>query len=205
VSGTNNTPGGRGLSGINNGNLGIGVYGSSPTNSGYAGYFSGHVAITATLEVGELASGGFTHLCLNGGPNNQISTCSSSLRYKTDLQPFQGGLNIVNRLRPITFKWKADHTPDLGFAAEEGAEVEPLLITRNKRGEIEGVKYDHLSAVFVNAFKEQQAEITELRQQLTRQQQHNARQGQRLNQQQSEIATLKRLVCLDHPRAALCK
>jgi hypothetical protein len=205
ISGTNNTPGGRGISGINNGTSGIGVYGSSPTNIGYAGFFSGHVAVSATLEVGELAAGGFTHLCLNSGPNNQISTCGSSLRYKTDLQPFGGGLNIINRLRPITFKWKTNHTLDLGFAAEEVAEVEPLLTTRNNRGEIEGVKYDRLSAVFVNAFKEQQAEITELREQLTRQQQQIARQAQRLKQQQTEIAMLKRLVCLDHLRAAICK
>jgi endosialidase-like protein len=205
VSGTNDTPSGRGISGINNGTLGVGVYGSSPTNIGYAGFFSGHVAVTGTLEVAQLASGGFTHLCLNGGPNNQISTCSSSLRYKTDLHPFSGGLNVINRLRPITFKWKTNHMLDLGFAAEEVAEVEPLLTTRNDRGEIEGVKYDRLSAVFVNAFREQQAEITGLREQLTQQQQHSTRQQQRLKQQQIEIETLKHLVCLDHPRASICK
>jgi hypothetical protein len=198
VSGTNTTPGGRGISGTNTGDFGAGIFGSSPTNIGYAGFFSGHVAVTATLEVGELDSGGFIHLCLNGGPNNQISTCGSSLRYKTDLQPFGGGLDVINRLRPITFKWKANHAPDLGFAAEDVAEVEPLLTTRNRRGEIEGVKYDRLSAVFVNAFKEQQAEITGLRQQLTRQQ-------ELLRQQQDQIETLKQLVCLDHPRARVCK
>jgi hypothetical protein len=48
---------------------------------------------------------------------------------------------------------------DLGLVAEEVAAAEPLLVTRNEKGEVEGVKYDRLSAVFINAFKEQQAQI----------------------------------------------
>ena len=43
--------------------------------------------------------------------------------------------------------------------AEEVAEAEPLLVNRNDKGEVEGVKYDRLSAVFINAFKEQQDQI----------------------------------------------
>jgi hypothetical protein len=93
----------------------------------------------------------------------ELSICSSSLRYKTDLHPFTGGLDVVNRLHPITFKWKANQTLDLGFGAEDVAAVEPLLVTRNEKGEVEGVKYDRLSAVFINAFKEQQAQIASLR------------------------------------------
>jgi hypothetical protein len=88
-----------------------------------------------------------------------LSFCSSSLRYKTDLHPFTGGLDLINRLHPITFKWKSDQSRDLGFGAEDVAAVEPLLVTRNADGQVEGVKYDRLSAVFVNAFKEQQAQI----------------------------------------------
>ncbi len=44
--------------------------------------------------------------------------------------------------------------------------LEPLLTFRNQQGEIEGVKYNQLSAVFVNGFKEQQQQIKELQRQL---------------------------------------
>lgn len=50
---------------------------------------------------------------------------------------------------------------DIGLAAEEVESVEPLLTFRNGKGKIEGVRYDQLSPVFINAFKEQQAQIEE--------------------------------------------
>ena len=70
------------------------------------------------------------------------------------------------RLRPISFTWKEDGTRDLGLGAEEVARVEPLLTFRNKRGQIEGVKYNQVSAVLINAVKEQQQQIHELQRQL---------------------------------------
>jgi len=81
------------------------------------------------------------------------ATCSSSLRYKTQVQPFLGGLNILNRLAP-SVHLERRRQRDLGLAAEQVAQVEPLLTFRNKQGEIEGVKYNQLTAVFVNAIKD---------------------------------------------------
>jgi hypothetical protein len=40
--------------------------------------------------------------------------------------------------------------------------VEPLLVTRNELGQVEGVKYDRLNVVLVNAIKERQARIERL-------------------------------------------
>lgn len=115
------------------------------------------IAPGGVVSIATWASGGTTNLCRN--PSNQISNCSSSLRYKKDLQPFTRGLALLNSLKPITFRWKADNSADLGFGAEDIAAVEPLLVTRNDRGEVEGVKYDRLTAVLVNAVKEQQSQI----------------------------------------------
>src|SRR6185369_8373155 len=113
-----------------------------------------------------------------------ISTCSSSLRYKKDMQPFTRGLILLDQLNPITFRWKADNMPDLGFGAEDIAKVEPLLVTHNAKGEVEGVKYDRISAVLVNAVKEQQKQI---------------------EQQQTLIEGLKKLVCQNNTQAEACK
>jgi hypothetical protein len=67
-------------------------------------------------------------LCRNASA--QIGYCSSSLRYKTDVERFSGGLDIVNRLRPIAFAWKQGRARDIGLAAEEVDKVEPLLTFR---------------------------------------------------------------------------
>ncbi len=140
------------------------------------------------MAIKQLGLGGFEGSCRR--LDNVISTCSSSLRYKTDLSSFVGGMDVVNRLRPITFKWKSGGMLDLGLGAEDVAQVEPLLVTYNDQGEIEGVKYDHLSVVFINAFKEQQAQIQEQRQQL----QAQAAQIAELQAQLTAIAgRLKRL------------
>ena len=148
------------------------------------------------LRLSSLGAGGFVPLCLNSP--GQISICGSSLRYKTNLAPFRGGLDLVNGLLPITFNWKANGAADLGLGAEDVAEVEPLLVTRNEKGEIEGVKYDRIAVVLVNAIKEQQ-------QQIKAQQEQNQRQAEQIERQQREIESLKRLACLSRQKSAICK
>ena len=117
----------------------------------------GSLTVAGYLTISNLGAVGSTNLCRNA--INQISTCSSSLRYKTNLAPYRNGLAIISQLKPITFDWKQGGMHDLGFGAEDVAKIDPLLVTRNDKGEVEGVKYDRLSVVFVNAFKEQQAQI----------------------------------------------
>jgi hypothetical protein len=125
----------------------------------------GAVTVTNTLAVGLLDNGGSVQLCRNQ-LNNAIGFCGSSLRYKKDFQAFTRGLDLISRLKPITFRWKSDNTSDLGFGAEDVADVEPLLVTHNEKGEIEGVKYDRISAALVNAVKELQEQIAAQQKQL---------------------------------------
>ena len=115
------------------------------------------VIIPGKLEVDTLGVAGNQHLCLNN--NNRLAPCSSSLRYKTDLRPFAAGMAIINRLQPITFTWKDGGMRDLGFGAEEVGKIESLLVTYNAQGLVEGVKYDRITAVLVNAIKEQQQQL----------------------------------------------
>lgn len=139
-----------------------------------------------------LGFAGNMQLCRNS--SNQIASCSSSSRYKTNLAPFRAGLSFIDQLRPITFEWKTDGAKDVGFGAEDVARVNPLLVTYNAKGEVEGVKYDRLSVLFVNAFKEQQAQIKQQQQEVDT-----------LKKWQQEFQALKALVCADHPAATACK
>ena len=128
-------------------------------------------------------TGGDQSLCRNS-TTGYVAFCSSSLRYKSDVETFDAGFEIINRLRPISFAWKETERRDIGFGAEEVAKINPLLVNYNDKGEVEGVKYDRLSVVFVNAFKEQQAQIEQL---------------------QAQIESLKKLVCLERRNAPICQ
>jgi hypothetical protein len=142
------------------------TYINRPAGNGSIVFRSGNVtqmSITpfGVLNVPFLSGSGTTALCRNA--SNDLATCSSSLRYKGDVESLQGGLEIVERLRPIRFTWKSTGQPDIGLAAEEVAQVDPLLAFRNAEGEIEGVNYSQLTAVLVKALQQQQAQIDALK------------------------------------------
>jgi hypothetical protein len=142
-----------------------------------------------TLAFNALGGGGFHDLCYNDSntelplSSKNIAYCSSSRRYKDNIQNFTSGLTLVEKLRPVTFDWKANKMHDVGFVAEEVAEVEPLLTTYNSTGQIEGVKYAQITTALVNAVKEQQAQI---------------------KAQQQQIEALKAIICSANP-TAICK
>lgn len=129
-----------------------------------------------------LASGGATSVCQNS--LFRLATCSSSLRYKQNIKSFGSGLDLISRLRPVSFNWKTDNKADMGLVAEEVADVEPLLATYNDKGEVEGVKYDRIGVVLINVVKEQQAEIISLREQLQE---------------------LRKAICQTNPAAKICE
>ena len=145
--------------------------------------------LAGELRVTTLGSAGLTAVCRNA--LNEIATCSSSLRYKTNVAPFNSGLSLVNRLRPITFDWKEGGMHDLGLGAEDVAAIEPLLATYNKDGQVEGVKYDRIGVVLLNAVKEQQQIITAQQQRVEQQEVQFKQLEQRLEAQQREIEALK--------------
>ena len=115
------------------------------------------ITTAGVVTLNGLGSAGGTSLCRN--VSNQIANCSSSRRYKTNVATLHTGLSLINRLRPVTFDWKQGGEHDLGLVAEEVAKVEPLLVSHNDKGKIEGVKYDRVGVLLINAVKEQQTQI----------------------------------------------
>jgi Chaperone of endosialidase len=124
------------------------------------------VEVPGKLLIGTLGVAGSQDLCRNA--QNRVAGCSSSMRYKTDAQSYTSGLEVISRLRPISFRWREQGERDLGLAAEEVAAVEPLLVTQNAEGEVEGVKYRQINVVLINAVKEQQRQIEQLQSQVAR-------------------------------------
>lgn len=172
----------RGFVGMKDDNS-IGLYGN---NGGGWSLFTD--VSTGVTTIANLGSAGSTTLCRNA--SSQISTCSSSARYKDNINTFTSGLDLIRKLRPVSFNWKDGGMLDMGLVAEEVAEIEPLLTSTNSKGEVEGVKYDRVGVVLVNAVKEQQAQIEA--------------QAKQIEQQRAEITALKALVCTQNPGAGIC-
>lgn len=122
--------------------------------------------VDGTLRVDSLASSGSTQLCRNA--NNQLATCSSSARYKREIETLEPVDALIEGLRPVQYRWIDSGEADIGFVAEEVAELMPALVTRNESGDIEGVRYDRFAAVLVRAMQQQRAENAALRQDLAR-------------------------------------
>lgn len=142
--------------------------------------------------INQLGVGGAMPLCRNA--SNEISTCSSSARYKENINAFSSGLDLIRRLRPVTFNWKDGGMADMGLVAEEVAKVEPLLTSTNDNGEVEGVKYDRVSVVLINAVKDQQAQIEAQRLVIDQ-----------LTKKVAELDDLKAYICGQKPDAQICK
>ncbi len=163
----------------------IKVFGNTNIGNLFA---SGNADIQGNLHLLNLSLGGSTQVCRNASAN--LAVCSSSLRYKTNIAPYFGGLSLLNKLKPITFDWKDGGMHDLGFGAEDVEKVDKLLVIYNDSGQVEGVKYDRISAVLVNSIKEQQAQIEA--------------QAEQIKQQSAQIEALKQIVCAMNPAAAIC-
>lgn len=149
----------------------------------------GDMSINGTVQLVSLGTAGILSLCRN--ITNQLSACSSSLRYKTGVAEYPGGLNVIRKLNPIEFTWTNAGVRDIGFAAEEVHKVEPLLVTHNKGGEIEGVKYQQITTVLVNAVKEQQTLIE--------------KQQNEIQELKSQLSGLRTAICSVAPAAPTCK
>jgi hypothetical protein len=124
------------------------ITGNSGTNSPEGN----RLRVDGTLRIDALGSAGSISLCRNA--SNQVASCSSSARYKEDIADLDLGLAAVSALRPVAYRWRASGAADLGFVAEEVAALDERLIVRNEHGEVEGVRYDRLSAVLAGAVQE---------------------------------------------------
>jgi len=100
--------------------------------------------------------------------DNKIGTLASSRRFKDEIKPMDKASETILALKPVTFRYKQEfdpgRTPMFGLVAEEVEKVNPDLVTRNDKGEVETVRYDAVNAMLLNEFlKEHSAFLKEQR------------------------------------------
>lgn len=134
-----------------------GVYGYAPTTANsYAGYFSGNVYVSGTVSA------------------------PSDARLKKNIENIPNALSAVLSLTGVSYKWKTSDelaTPDyfkegdsynmpagkqVGLIAQEVEEVIPEVVSTNREG-YKSIDYSKLTPYLIEAIKEQQRMIDELK------------------------------------------
>jgi hypothetical protein len=89
-------------------------------------------------------------------------TETSALRYKENIETIKGALNSVLKMRGVTYNKIGNEYKELGVIAEEVYDIVPELITFED-GEINSVAYSRTVGLLIEAVKEQQQQIEELK------------------------------------------
>ena len=103
------------------------------------------------------------YLTLNPGSNMKAHAfvTYSDARMKKNIKPLDTALDTVQKLRGVSYDWKHDNSSDIGFIAQEVAEVVPSLCHGSEEGGY-ALDYPSMNALLVEAVKQQQQQIKAL-------------------------------------------
>ena len=110
------------------------------------GYFDGTLTTDTISNSGSITSATYFY--------------SSDAALKEDIQTIENPLEKVQALRGVSYKWKDTGRKDIGLVADEVQEVLPELVVENEHKQMD---YGHMIGLLVEAIKEQQKEIKELK------------------------------------------
>ena len=101
------------------------------------------------------------HVLVSGDLNS-----TSDERLKDNIEPIENALSDVCKLEGVSFNWKDTGTKATGFIAQQVEPILPDLVNTSEDDGIKSVNYIGLIGHLVEAIKEQQAQIDELKQKL---------------------------------------
>jgi len=114
----------------------------------------------------------------------------SSRRWKTNIETLHGALGKVEQLRGVSYELKANGKHEVGVIAEEIGAVVPEVVTWDQNGkDAQSVDYSRLTALLIEATKEQQALIEQQQEQMTSQQEQIARLTSQVKTIQASLKT----------------
>jgi len=90
----------------------------------------------------------------------------SQREMKTNIEPIENILPAVLQMQGVSFDWKKDEDMGLtnyGFIAEDVEKILPNLVSHDEEGKAQGIQYSKMTAVLLEAIKEQQIQIDELK------------------------------------------
>jgi hypothetical protein len=103
--------------------------------------------------------------------SGELGVVVSSARYKRDIRNMGEASSNLMKLRPVTFRYKADPqaTKQYGLLAEEVERQYPELVTRSADGQVQSVRYSMLTSMLLNELQKERRETQREAWQLRRQ------------------------------------
>ena len=90
----------------------------------------------------------------------------SSRRYKEDIKPLAAASEALYALKPVSFRLKKEYDEAqplaFGLIAEEVEKVDPALVYRNNKGQVESVRYEMVNAMLLNEFLKEHRKVEKL-------------------------------------------
>lgn len=97
-------------------------------------------------------------------------TAFSDRRLKKNINDIENPIDLVHKLRGVTFNWNVDEicdAPQYGFIGQEVAENFPTLVNQNKSNGILSVDYMKICSILCSAVQELSKEVKDLKSKLT--------------------------------------
>ena len=149
------------------GGFGIVISGSTPApNDSQAKIIiTGSIHTSGSLGVGMAASSTIGRI---DAKNDVVAFSTSDKRLKDNITPIENALNKVSQVQGIEFDWvekegiHGNEGHDVGVIAQEIEKVLPEVVTTRDNG-YKAVKYEKIIPLLIEAIKELQAEVQELK------------------------------------------
>jgi trimeric autotransporter adhesin len=117
------------------------------------------------ITIGNVSGTGTATALFRNNSTGEIQTSSSDIRLKENISEIEDSLNKVKNLRGVYFTWKNDDSRDkhIGLIAQEVESVFPEAVQFNGVEDYKTVRYSELTSLLINAIKEQQEIIEDLK------------------------------------------
>ena len=154
--------------------LGQALDGNSQNATGFGNLYGS--ALSGSVSVGG-GAGTLVTLAVAGGtvsgdvalalPSSKDIKARAFVTYserslKTNIQPMNNALDTVKKMQGVTYDLRNGGKNEVGFIADEMAQVVPEVCQFKDDGTAAGLDYGRLTSVLVEAIKSQQAQIEEL-------------------------------------------
>ena len=138
---------------------GAAIADDTTTNSNYYPVFA--TATSGSLTTATISSTKLTFNPSTGQLTAVDVNTSSDAKYKDNVQPIASALDTINSIQGVSFNWKETGQRSYGVIAQDLIKVLPELVHSAERGLT--VSYLPLIAILIEAIKEQQQQIDQLK------------------------------------------
>lgn len=94
-----------------------------------------------------------------GTLNSTIFNSLSDVQVKENIQPLTSGLDIVEKINPVSFIWRENKKPSFGVIAQQIEQVLPEIVDTNEQTGNKSVSYTQIIPFLIQAVKELRDEI----------------------------------------------